>query len=90
MLIFSEGGDKDLMKKHFTPKEKNDFVLGKTHLCAYWIKPVHDDSGKKNIIGTTIRCDASSPCTSRPPDKNDVSSGGCHSYYYDASVDMYV
>eukprot|EP00521_Asterionellopsis_glacialis_P004580 CAMPEP_0195263814 /NCGR_PEP_ID=MMETSP0706-20130129/10514_1 /TAXON_ID=33640 /ORGANISM="Asterionellopsis glacialis, Strain CCMP134" /LENGTH=264 /DNA_ID=CAMNT_0040318037 /DNA_START=125 /DNA_END=919 /DNA_ORIENTATION=+ len=54
MLIFSEGGNKNLMGNYFTPKEKKDFVLGKTYLSAYWIKPVYD-SDKKNIIGTTIR-----------------------------------
>lgn len=55
MLIFSEEGNKALLENYLAPEEKKEFVLARTFLCGYWIKPVYDDSEKKKIIGTTIR-----------------------------------
>jgi len=52
MLILSEEGNKDILSKHFTDEEKKKYVLARTFLCAYLVKPFIVD-GK--TIGSSIQ-----------------------------------
>jgi len=52
MLIISEEGNSDIMTKHFTDEEKKKYVLARTFLCAYLVKPCIEN-GK--TIGTNIQ-----------------------------------
>jgi hypothetical protein len=53
LLVISEEDNKDLLKEFHTEHDKKNFVLGRTFLCAYWIKPVFDNN--KSVVGSTIR-----------------------------------
>jgi hypothetical protein len=53
MLITSEEDNDELLEKHFHgTKDEKSFVLARTFLCAYWIKPVYEG---QQIVGSTIR-----------------------------------
>ncbi|CAB9525970.1 expressed unknown protein [Seminavis robusta] len=54
MLILSEQGNQELLQKHYTPSEQKDYVLARTFLCVYWIKPLRcPQTG--NIRGSSIQ-----------------------------------
>jgi hypothetical protein len=53
MIILSEKGNQDLLDKYLSPDERENYVLGRIFLCAYWVKPVY--GADKNIIGSNIR-----------------------------------
>merc|ERR1719148_227311 len=54
MVMFSEEGNDALLEEFHTQEEKDNFVLGRTFLCAYWVKPVYNKN-KDNIVGSSIR-----------------------------------
>lgn len=53
MLIISERGNEDILAKHLTAEEKNKYVLARTFLSVYWIKPVYKENGE--LCGTNIK-----------------------------------
>jgi len=53
MLILSERGNQHLLDQHSDAEETKKYVLGRVFLCAYWVRPVHDEQNK--IIGSNIR-----------------------------------
>ena len=55
LVMFSEDGNDELLKEFHGEDEKKKYVLGRTFLCAYWIKPVYNNGDKENIIGSKIR-----------------------------------
>lgn len=55
MLLFSEKGNDHLVSKYLTSSEKDKYVLGRTFLCAYWIKPVYSMNSPETIIGSNIK-----------------------------------
>jgi len=55
LIMLSEDGNGELLDKFHTAEEKKRYVLGRTFLCAYWIKPVYDEDGERRIIGSNIR-----------------------------------
>jgi len=55
MIIFSEGGNDELVEEFHTQEEKVKFVLGRTSLCAYWVKPVYCKDNKDNVVGSSLR-----------------------------------
>jgi hypothetical protein len=54
LLIISAAGTEQLLEQHWTSQEKKEFVLARTFLCAYWIKPVYDEKNQ-NVIGSKIK-----------------------------------
>jgi hypothetical protein len=40
MLLFSEQGNQHLLERYITPQERHDYVLARTFLCVYWIRPL--------------------------------------------------
>jgi len=55
LLMFSEDGNNELLEEFHTSEEKKRFVLGRTFLCAYWIKPVYNKNDTEEIVGSNIR-----------------------------------
>jgi len=67
MILFSQQDNQELLKKHFTPYEQENYELGQLFLSACWIKPVYardqngnekkDDNKHDNevVVGSTIR-----------------------------------
>lgn len=53
MLIISERENEGILERHLTQEEKKNFVLARTFLCVYWIKPIHDENGK--VVGSTVK-----------------------------------
>lgn len=53
LMILSEKNNEKLLSEYLTEEEKKKYVLARTFLCAYWVKPVRDV--KDNVIGSTIR-----------------------------------
>eukprot|EP00555_Chaetoceros_dichaeta_P006981 CAMPEP_0198257790 /NCGR_PEP_ID=MMETSP1447-20131203/7372_1 /TAXON_ID=420782 /ORGANISM="Chaetoceros dichaeta, Strain CCMP1751" /LENGTH=239 /DNA_ID=CAMNT_0043944773 /DNA_START=106 /DNA_END=825 /DNA_ORIENTATION=- len=53
MIILSEKGNQSLLDKYLSPDERENYVLGRIFLCAYWVKPVY--GADKNIVGSNIR-----------------------------------
>ena len=53
MLYLSEEANEDLLAKYHTAAEKKKYVLARTFLCAYWIRPRHDNNG--NVIGSKVQ-----------------------------------
>lgn len=53
LLILSEEGNKDLVRKYLTTQEREKYVLARTFLCAYWVKPLRD--GDQQIVGSSIQ-----------------------------------
>lgn len=54
MLIISEEGNQDILRKHLTPQERDQYVLARTFLCVYWIRPIHcPQTGR--VRGSSVR-----------------------------------
>jgi len=53
LMILSEEGNEKLLERHLSEAERKKYVLARTFLCAYWIKPVRNSS--KEIIGSNIK-----------------------------------
>lgn len=54
MLILSEQGNEELLDKHLSKKERENYVLARTFLCVYWILPrICSKTGK--VQGSCIR-----------------------------------
>jgi len=53
MIILSEKGNQDLLDKYLSPDERENYVVGRIFLCAYWVKPVYGADNK--IVGSNIR-----------------------------------
>ena len=49
----SANNNKELMDKHLTREERENYVIARTALCAFWVKPALGEKG--NIIGSRIR-----------------------------------
>ena len=54
LIMLSEDGNGELLDKFHSAEEKRRYALGRTFLCAYLIKPVYDEDGKRRIIGSNI------------------------------------
>jgi hypothetical protein len=52
ILIISEEENEELVVKHLTKDEKEKYVLARTFLCAYVVKPVFKNG---ELIGSSIR-----------------------------------
>jgi len=52
LLLISEEDNDGIMRKHLSPEDKEKYVLARTFLCAYLVKPVYD---KEKIIGSNIK-----------------------------------
>ena len=52
LLMISEQGNDELLEQFHSSHEKKHYVLGRTFLCAYWIKPVYEGA---NVVGANIR-----------------------------------
>ena len=55
LLLLSEEDNQDLVKEFHTQEEKDRYVLGRTFLCAYWVRPVFCEKDKSKIIGSSVR-----------------------------------
>lgn len=53
MLYLSEEANEELLARYHTTAEKKKYVLGRTFLCAYWIRPRYDNKG--NVTGSKIQ-----------------------------------
>ena len=55
MLYLSEQSNDELInsESHYSEAEKKKYVLGKTFLCAYWIRPIYCEQ-EEDIIGSKI------------------------------------
>jgi len=51
MVILSERGNEELLEEHFKAEEQKKYVLARTFLCSYWIKPIEED-GK--VVGSRL------------------------------------
>lgn len=54
LLLISEQDNKVLLRNHVSRNELDKFVLGRTHLCAFWIRPVRDHATNR-VIGSMVR-----------------------------------
>ena len=54
LLILSEKNNQALLEKFLTPAEERKYVLAKTFLGAYWLRPVRDPTDG-SVTGTTVR-----------------------------------
>ena len=55
MIVLSEDGNNKLLEDFHSLEEKTKYVLGRTHLYVYWIKPVCSDDEERNVVGSNIR-----------------------------------
>jgi len=55
LMMLSEKGNANLIRKYLTKEESDNNVLARTFLCAYWIKPIYEKDDTKKIIGSNIR-----------------------------------
>jgi len=56
LMMLSEKGNENLIRKYLTKEESDNNVLARTFLCAYWIKPIYEKQDDTNkIIGSNIR-----------------------------------
>mmetsp|Transcript_24830 Transcript_24830/g.53567 ORF Transcript_24830/g.53567 Transcript_24830/m.53567 type:complete len:248 (-) Transcript_24830:339-1082(-) len=53
MLFLSEEANDELLSEHHTARDKEKYVLGRTFLCAYWIRPLCNDSGE--VVGSRVQ-----------------------------------
>mmetsp|Transcript_11409 Transcript_11409/g.13084 ORF Transcript_11409/g.13084 Transcript_11409/m.13084 type:complete len:269 (+) Transcript_11409:131-937(+) len=54
LIILSEEGNEKLLENHLSKEERKKYVLARTFLCAFWIKPAWN-SNKNEIIGSNIK-----------------------------------
>ena len=54
LLIISDEENQGLLKKFLTSDDEKKYVLGRTFLCAYWVKPVYCSNNKK-VIGSNVK-----------------------------------
>jgi hypothetical protein len=67
MLFLSEEANDELLNKHHTAQDKEKYVLGRTFLCAYWIRPLSNDSGE--VVGSKVQYLFSGDTGGRVPKK---------------------
>lgn len=53
MLVLSERGNDQLVKRYFTKQDSEKYVLARTFLCAYWIRPIYNENNK--VVGSNVR-----------------------------------
>jgi len=53
MMIVSEENNQTLLEGHLSQEERDQYILARTFLCAFWIKAVKDDEG--TVVGSSIR-----------------------------------
>lgn len=51
LLWMSERGNEEMLQKHLTKAERKKYILARTFLCAYWIKPVRSEN---KVVGSQI------------------------------------
>ena len=53
LMMLSEDNNETLLDRFLSKKEEEKYVLARTFLCAYWVKPIRDS--KEKIIGSSIK-----------------------------------
>ena len=55
MIVLLEEGNNKLLEDFHSLEEKTKYILSRTHLYVYWIKPVCSDDEEWNVVGSNIR-----------------------------------
>jgi len=53
LMFLSEEANEELLQAHYTARDKEKYVLGRTFLCAYWIRPLRGENGK--VVGSRVQ-----------------------------------